>query len=554
MASKGPKRKQVTYTPAKKLEVLDKLEKKEMSRKEIMKAYDLPSSTLSTWIKNKESIERTVTKTSGSRVRYRPTNLEPLEDALYEFIVYARNVGMPLNGPAICTKAASLAEEMGLDNWTPNNGWLHRFREKRGLRTKVISGESASVDLDVVHDWRKTALQEVLKEFSPRDVFNADETGLFYRCLPNRTTALKGETCKGGKQSKERITVLLCANMDGSEKIPCLVVGKFGKPRCFKGTKQLPVQYEFNRKSWMTTTLFETWLRKLYRKFEFEGRRVCLFLENCPAHPKMELSHIRLEFMPPNTTSVLQPCDQGIIQNFKCWYRNLVMQRYLVELERQDPVKNIKELFNYTLLDALQYVRRAWEMVTQETVANCFRHAGFKTIPQEDPQEAQEDLQEEPEVTAMEEGGASDSEDEGMAMVPLEGLKDVQNTLRDLKARGADIDPSLTVQDIVDVDANVCTTREMDVLEFLPADGPSEEPSAGPSQDSDSEDEADKHVTPPTASEMRAAMDTVLRFMMSKEATTDKQLAHGFELAKITESLARSGAKQSTLDQFFKKV
>ena len=46
LESKTPKRKQVTYTPAKKLEILDKLEKKEMTRKEILKTYDLPSSTL----------------------------------------------------------------------------------------------------------------------------------------------------------------------------------------------------------------------------------------------------------------------------------------------------------------------------------------------------------------------------------------------------------------------------------------------------------------------------------------------------------------------------
>ncbi|GBO34284.1 hypothetical protein AVEN_218595-1, partial [Araneus ventricosus] len=33
------------------------------------------------------------------------------------------------------------------------------------------------------------------------DVFNADETGLFFQCLPNKTAAFKGEECHGVKQA-----------------------------------------------------------------------------------------------------------------------------------------------------------------------------------------------------------------------------------------------------------------------------------------------------------------------------------------------------------------
>lgn len=59
--------------------------------------------------------------------------------------------------------------------------------------------------------------------------------GLFYKCLPNNTLAFKNESCHGGKNSKERITVLLAANATGTEKLKPLVIGKSQKPRCFKG-------------------------------------------------------------------------------------------------------------------------------------------------------------------------------------------------------------------------------------------------------------------------------------------------------------------------------
>jgi hypothetical protein len=39
--------------------------------------------------------------------------------------------------------------------------------------------------------------------------FNADETGLFYRQMPRKSLIQKGEKCKGGKLSKERLCSFL---------------------------------------------------------------------------------------------------------------------------------------------------------------------------------------------------------------------------------------------------------------------------------------------------------------------------------------------------------
>lgn len=88
---------------------------------------------------------------------------------------------------------------------------------------------------EVCADWQRGRLQEILNSYEPRDVFNVDEMGLFYKELPSKTLAYRGEACTGGKRSKERITVLVGANMAGDEKLKLLVVGKSRHPRCFKG-------------------------------------------------------------------------------------------------------------------------------------------------------------------------------------------------------------------------------------------------------------------------------------------------------------------------------
>ena len=85
--------------------------------------------------------------------------------------------------------------------------------------------------------------------------------------------------------------------------------------------------YHANRKSWMTTELFVSWL---YRFSSFISRsnpqrRVILLLDNCSAHGSAEslpnLSNVDYQFLRPNTTSKLQPLDAGIIAALKTRYR-----------------------------------------------------------------------------------------------------------------------------------------------------------------------------------------------------------------------------------------
>ena len=73
------------------------------------------------------------------------------------------------------------------------------------------------------------------------NIFNADETGLFFLCLPDKTLAFPSENASQGKKHEERltVTVLVEANMNGTEKLPLLIIGENSKPRCFNGVKSL---------------------------------------------------------------------------------------------------------------------------------------------------------------------------------------------------------------------------------------------------------------------------------------------------------------------------
>ena len=49
-------------------------------------------------------------------------------------------------------------------------------------------------------------IPELLSGFASDDIWNIDETGLFWKALPDRGFGVKGSACKGGKKVKERFT------------------------------------------------------------------------------------------------------------------------------------------------------------------------------------------------------------------------------------------------------------------------------------------------------------------------------------------------------------
>ena len=67
----------------------------------------------------------------------------------------------------------------------------------------------------------------------PEDIYNLDETGLFWKTLRDKSYVQKGTRVRGRKLKKERVTILLCVNFAGDKRNP-LVVGKYKNPRCLR--------------------------------------------------------------------------------------------------------------------------------------------------------------------------------------------------------------------------------------------------------------------------------------------------------------------------------
>ena len=83
----------------------------------------------------------------------------------------------------------------------------------------------------------------------------------------------------------------------------------------------------------MTTYIFTEWITKINKLMKLKKRKVLLFLDNATSHTEpLALSNVTLKFLPPNTTSKLQPLDLGIIRAFKALnYQNRLVfeQRFI---------------------------------------------------------------------------------------------------------------------------------------------------------------------------------------------------------------------------------
>jgi hypothetical protein len=90
------------------------------------------------------------------------------------------------------------------------------------------------------------------------------------------------------------------------------------------------------------------------------------------------LKNIKVIFLPANTTSLIQPCDQGITTAFIAHYRREMRARIIAEpddIQDQSDARAVAK--NISLLDALHLVVMSWKRVAEKTIENCFRKDGF---------------------------------------------------------------------------------------------------------------------------------------------------------------------------------
>lgn len=298
-----------------------------------------------------------------------------------------RAKGSPVSGPMLQAKALDFHKVFadGDEPFTASSGWLMRWKNRYGVRQLNISGEKLSANESEVDVFEEKISNLILSEGLTSDqLFNCDETGLNFRMLPNKTLAFRQETTAPGyKKSKDRVTVLGCANAAGSLKLKPLVIGKPKKPRAFKNTNvdTFPSTYRNQKNAWMDSLLFKQWffddfvpIVEAFLERKQLPRKALLILDNAPSHPdanELVSDGIRTIFLPPNVTPLIQPLDQGVLETLKRNYKKRLLRNLLEKLEDGLSVTNALKLI--TLKDVVYWVSEAWDNVREDTIRRSWR-------------------------------------------------------------------------------------------------------------------------------------------------------------------------------------
>ena len=383
MTSK-PKRNYLTLQ--KKVDVIKVAEEnRRLGLRELGERFQCGKTQIAHILKNKESIlslyesNMSCSRVYASKTCDRKSEYSAVNKSLYDWYVLACSKNIYPMGPQLIEKAKQIASFLGKQKFVGSNGWLEKWKKRYNVKELRICGESGDVKGPTVDSWLER-VPELVAGYAQNNIWNMDETGLFWKALPDRGFGVKGKQCTGGKKSKQRFTVAFFVTASGEREKP-IIIWKAANPRCLKRFDKavLPVDYYSQKKAWMDSDILETILVKLNRRLSSNGRSILLFIDNAGCHPsdlRGKFSNINICFLPANTTSKLQPLDLGIIHNFKVHYRNLFLKYVLAKIDQSNySAKEINKSVN--VLVAIRWVAVAWSKVKEETIRKCFCKAGI---------------------------------------------------------------------------------------------------------------------------------------------------------------------------------
>ena len=222
----------------------------------IARDYKINESSVRAIIKKKQQYKdhgiATASYMSKTVAKNRDKNMLNMERLLLMWIEDCNKKRIPLSQLIIQEKARSLFSAVAAQNenegqtstttneeksFNASRGWFYRFKERTKIHNVGIVGESASADIDAAAKY-PDELNFFIEDgnYSDHQIFNVDETGLFWKKMPSRTYLAEKEISQPGyKGAKDRLNLLLGGNASGEFKLKPMLVYRANNPRALKG-------------------------------------------------------------------------------------------------------------------------------------------------------------------------------------------------------------------------------------------------------------------------------------------------------------------------------
>ena len=334
--------------------------------------------------------------------RLRKPNNPLVRRILQEWISQSLWCGIPMTSPIIQSTAQAIWHRIPSiyreGNGTFSYKWITNFLSKNDFNISMLDEEPPRTPKIWTFEERDQ-LKDLLRDVPPVDLFTLDETFLAYN--------LPLDYAQYEQSSIQRLinvaTVMLCANLDGTEKLNPVVVGKYKCYRSFKKyfpnntnndqlqvsqeqwgdelAKKFGISYHSNRKSWLTSNLFHDWLVRWDKHLVADNRRIWIVLDDSCPHRIVNIRLHNITLVYTSANSRFLPFNWGVLDEFKSRYR---IQQYKALINLQQRIEQTTkrktvisfEQSRLTMSNAFKFIREAWDDISMFTIRANWKSSG----------------------------------------------------------------------------------------------------------------------------------------------------------------------------------
>ncbi|NXP08441.1 TIGD5 protein, partial [Thinocorus orbignyianus] len=410
------------YSIKDKLQAIERVKKGERQAS-VCRAFGVPGGTLRGWLKDEAKLRWFLEQLGGEvgtqRKKMRLANEEEIDRAVYAWFLALRQHGVPLSGPLIQAQAEAFARQIYGPECTfkASHGWFWRWQKRHGISSHRIYGEGG---LHAEPERAPASCPDALPMpdaggYDDEQIYNANVTGLFWKLLPGQkdevTTAAAARRRPAPRQ---RVTVLLAANLTGSHKLKPLVVGGLRDPPSLRHHNQdkFPACYRYSPDARLGPALLRAWFFedfvpgvKRYLRRSCLQQKAVLLLSSPPSSsntvpeesPPLQTpdGSIRALFLSKGHSGsssaggggrIPAPLEQGVVSAFKQFYKRELL-RLAVSCVAGGSGGPMDFVRSFLLKDMLYLAGLSWDLIPPGSIEKCWLlglRAAFEPQPGEE--------------------------------------------------------------------------------------------------------------------------------------------------------------------------
>ena len=161
----------------------------EVNQTQLADEFGVTKKTINRILWKAKDLKQKFLESPADLERSRPTRYGAIEEKVVAFVTLLRNrpKPLPVSFSMIRAKAEEVAKSLGETNFKASSGWWEKVRKRNGIGKSVrLHGEAGEVE----HEQIKEKIDEIRKElesYDPENIYNWDETGLYFKLIPHST-------------------------------------------------------------------------------------------------------------------------------------------------------------------------------------------------------------------------------------------------------------------------------------------------------------------------------------------------------------------------------